>query len=313
METVQKLVPFFEELLQHWYQLTLHNREYAISLALSVWLLTAIFYSIRIGFLKRNIIQANQAKKQTQEGLEQANQQIEALRQQLAEAEEAKLAAEQTAQAESQRALGFESRLNGSKRLVADSLVNLVDCFELNLHNLPAADAENLLPEFEAVIARVAERFRGEQQAKTQLQLNLHAESAKLAEKDMLIASLENRLDTQTQQLVKLELAVEQYETAQKQLERDRQQQAIQLQQRQAEEKPAAPAPLPAQAPIQAEVKSAPEPVKPAPVVERLPEIVAAAPANQVQPAPVAAKPQTVVSESAKKPAAQTAKPAPAD
>jgi len=313
METVQKLVPFFEELLQQWYQLTLHNREYAICLAVSVWLLTAIFYSIRIGFLKRNIVQINKAKDQTQAGLDEANQQLATLQQQLAEAAERVTAAEQAARAESQRAADNELRLNTSNRLLAGSLVNLVDCFELNLHNLPAADAENLLPEYEAVIARVADRFQNEQQAKTQLQLNLHAETAKLAEKDMLIGSLENRLDTQTQQLVKLELAVEQYEAAQKQLEQDKLQLAQQLQHRhadvprqQAYEKPAAAAAV-AQAPAQTAVQQAPEPVKPVESAEKLPETGPVSPAIKPEPAPVTPKPQAAVSKAS---AAESAKPA---
>ncbi len=50
---MQTTMPFLNNLLAEWYQLTLDNALYAISLAVSVWLLTAIFYSLRIGFLNR--------------------------------------------------------------------------------------------------------------------------------------------------------------------------------------------------------------------------------------------------------------------
>ncbi|AEG00121.1 hypothetical protein [Methylomonas methanica] len=315
METVQKFMPYFQEMLQQWYQLTLHNQEYAIALVGSACLVTAIFYSIRIGFLKRSAAKILKAKQETQAGLDEAKQQLETLRQQLAEATEHKLAAEQTAQAELNRATSIELRLNKSNQQLAGSLVNLVDCFELNLHNLPTADAENLLSEHEAVIARVADRFQNEQQAKTQLQLSMHAETAKLAEKEMLISSLENRLDTQTQHLAKLELAVEKYEAAQKQLEQDKLQLAQELQNRQAEatrqqayQKPAA-APV-IQETIQAAVEHTPEPIEPVRSVEKLPETKAVEPDVKQEPTPVTPKPQAAVSEPAKAPVAKKTKPA---
>lgn len=233
METLQKLVPFFQDLLRQWYQFTLDNADYAGALAVSVWLLTAIFYSIRIGFLKRQIARAEKAKNETLASLNAAEQQCQALQQQMSETTEKMQSAVETAESQSQRASSLEQRLNTSNQKLANSLANLVDSFELNLHSLPAADAENLLSEYDAVVARVAERFQNEQQAKTQLQLTLHAEAAKLAEKEMLASSLQHRLDTQTQQLAKLEMAVEQYEAAQRQLEADKEQQLAEAMARQ--------------------------------------------------------------------------------
>jgi hypothetical protein len=223
MENLQKLVPFFQQLLQEWYELTMHNQEYAICLAVSVWLLTAIFYSIRIGFLKRQVAQMAAARLATQTGLDEANGQLQTLQQQLTEATEKTLAAEQAAQAETERANGINARLNDSNQQLVGSLSNLVASFELNQPNLPSADSANLLTEYAAILARVVERFQNEQQAKTQLQLSFHAESAKLADKDILIDSLQSRLDNQTQQLAKLELANEEYQVALRQLELDKQ------------------------------------------------------------------------------------------
>lgn len=312
METAQKLMPYFQELLQQWYQLTLHNQEYAIFLAVAVFLITAFFYSIRIGFLKSGAAKILKAKQEIQASLDEAKQQLEASQQQLTEATEQKLAAEQAMQAESHRATAIELRLSKSNQQLATSLVNLVDCFELNLHNLPAADAENLLPEFDAVIARVADRFQTEQQAKTQLQLTMHAESAKLAEKEMLISSLESRLDAQTQQLAKLELAVEKYEAAQKQLEQDKlllaqqQQRNAEMQRQHSHEASAAPV---TPAPVQTAVAQAPDPVK-TEAIEKLAETQPAIPEAKPEPAPVTPQPQPVVSQPAKAAAVKKPKPA---
>lgn len=228
MEALQKLVPYYQELLQNWYQLTLDNREYAICLAVSVWLITAVFYSIRIGFLKRSNAKLLKDKTATQTSLDETKEELQTLQQQYTEANERMEQAVEKAETESQH-------LQASNNQLANSLATMVDCFELNQHNLPAAESENLLTEYEAVVARVLERFQTEQQAKTQLQLTFHAETAKLAEKEMLVSSLQNRLDTQTQQLAKLELAIEHYEDAQRQLEADKQQLAKDMQTRQDE------------------------------------------------------------------------------
>lgn len=235
MEYLQKLVPFFQELLKQWYDLTLHNQEYAISLAVSVWLVTAIFYSIRIGFLKRHATQLAVGKHTLQTQLDETNSQLQTLQQQLAEAAQQVQAAEQATQAETERADGILQNLNNSNQQLASSLANLVTSFELNQPNLPVADSANLLTEYNAILGRVVERFQNEQQAKTQLQLSMHAETAKLAEKDVLIDSLQSRLDNQTQQLAKLELANEEYQTALRQLEIDKQNLNAALQQRQSE------------------------------------------------------------------------------
>ena len=236
MENLQKLVPVFQELLQQWYELTLHNQEYAICLAVSVWLLTAIFYSIRIGFLKRHAGQIAISRNAVQANLDEANLQLQALQQQLTEATEKTQAAEQAAQAEVERANGVTARLNESNQQLAGSLATLVTSFELNQPNLPTADAGNLLIEYAAIINRVVDRFQNEQQAKTQLQLSIHAETAKLAEKDLLIGSLQSRLDNQTQQLAKLELANEEYQVALRQLEIEKQNLTAAMQQQRSPE-----------------------------------------------------------------------------
>ncbi|MDD2760408.1 MAG: hypothetical protein PHH11_08940 [Methylomonas sp.] len=225
MENLQKLMPYFQDQLLQWYRLTLERPDYAVAVAFSVWLLMAVFYSIRIAFLKKDIAKLAKANADIQAGLDDAQKQNQTQQQQLTEVSEQLQNAVQLAEAEMQRANTAEQRLNASNQELAAGLANLVESFELTLHNLPSANSDNLIPEYQSVIGRVAERFKNEQQAKTQLQLSFHAESAKLAEKEMLITSLQHRLDSQTQQLAQMELAIEQYEAAQRQLQVDREQQ----------------------------------------------------------------------------------------
>ncbi len=228
MENLQKLMPYFQDQLAQWYQLTLEKPDYAAAVAISVWLLIAIFYSIRIAFIKKDITRLTKANAGIQAELAEAKEKAESAQQQLAEVNLQLQSAEQAAESEKQRGESLEQRLAASNQELAASLAKLVESFELSLHNLPAADSDQLISENQSVIERVSERFKNEQQAKTQLQLSFHAESAKLAEKEMLITSLQHRLDSQTQQLAQMELAIEQYEAAQRQLQVDREQQLAQ-------------------------------------------------------------------------------------
>lgn len=228
MENLQNLETSFQQLLQNWYQLTLDNKGYAIFLVIAACLIMAVFYSIRIGFLKRNQTRTVNAKNAIQASLDETNEQLRALQEQCDEATELKLQAEQQAEAQTQH-------LQASNNLLAGSLSRMAECFELNRPNPPSADAENLLTEYEAVLAGACERFQNEQQTKTQLQLTLHSESAKLAEKEMLATSLQNRLDGQAAQLSKLETAVEQFENAQRQLEADKERLAKEMETRHAQ------------------------------------------------------------------------------
>ncbi|MGR8930257.1 MAG: hypothetical protein ACU836_06410 [Gammaproteobacteria bacterium] len=224
MDTLQKLMPILQDQALQWHQFTLERPDYAAAVAISVWLLMAIFYSIRIGFLKKDIAKLDKTIVDTQTALDSAQSHGKTLQQQIAEINGQLQQASETAKSEARRANDTEQRLLVCQQQLADSLVNLVDAFELNLHSLPAPNAENLLSEYQGVVARAVERFKNEQASKTQLQLSYHAESAKLAEKEMLISSLQHRFDTQTQQLAQLELAIEQYEAAQRQLQADKEQ-----------------------------------------------------------------------------------------
>jgi len=296
METLQKLLPLLQDLWPRWYQLTLDNADYAAVLVVSAWLLTAIFYSIRLGFAKRQIARITAAGNAIQANLNTAQEQLQTLQQQLNETTEQMQTAVQKAESESERANTLEQRLQASNQKLADSSAHLVERFELNLQTLPAANADNLLAEYDAIIARIGERFQNEQQAKTQLQLTLHTEAAKVAEKEMLVSSLQNRLDTQTQQLAKLEMAVEQYEAAQRQLEADKERQLAEAMARQQAEA-ARLAALETQR--QAEKHTPPPPPVEKPVLEpvKQPEIVE----QIVQEAPLIveapAKPEPVVSQ----------------
>lgn len=209
---MEAYLPMIQSVLLDWYRLTLENKEYAGSLAIAVWLLTAMFYSIRIYFLKRTNAINLKARIALQADLESAQQQAQSLQTQLAENAEQLEKQQAVAAGEAQRASGLEEKLVQGNRQLIDSIKNLAKSFELSEPTLPAAnnpDSTELWQRYAALSTQIAERFKAEQQGKTELQLALWAETSKVAEKDALLGPLQLRLDAQTEQLNKLELAVE--------------------------------------------------------------------------------------------------------
>ncbi|AMK77820.1 MULTISPECIES: hypothetical protein [Methylomonas] len=209
---MEAYLPMIQSILSDWYRFTLENREYAGALALAVWLLTAMFYSIRIYFLKKTNAINLKARLALQADFDTVQQQQQALQEQLTANTEQLEAAKTVADSEAQRAASLEEKLVQANRQVIDSVKTLASGFELTEPALPAANdlqSTDLWPRYFALTAQISERFKAEQQGKTELQLALWAETSKLAEKDALLGPLQLRLESQTEQLNKLELAVE--------------------------------------------------------------------------------------------------------
>ncbi|MCQ8119991.1 hypothetical protein [Methylomonas rosea] len=209
---MEAYLPMIQSILSDWYRLTLENQEYAGALALAVWLLTAMFYSIRIYFLKKTNAINLKARIALQADFDAAQQQQQALQEQLTVNIEQLQDAQTAAEDKAQQAASLEEKLVQANRQVIDSVKTLAGSFELTEPALPAANdlqSTELWPRYFALTAQITERFKAEQQGKTELQLALWAETAKLAEKDALLGPLQLRLESQTEQLNKLELAVE--------------------------------------------------------------------------------------------------------
>ncbi|MCL7419853.1 MAG: hypothetical protein M8364_02980 [Methylobacter sp.] len=202
---MQANLPIIQDLLTQWYQLTLDNAVYAAALAASVWLLTALFYRIRIGLINRK----NRARaKEAQDNIDAAQQQTQKLQEELtantARMEESEIAANKA----TQRALDLERRITERNMQLTDSLQALTVSFNLDRQALAAGDdldGESLWRQYSAALAQLTERLRTELQTKTDLQQACQAETAKLAEKETLLEALQARLNAQSQQLVQLE------------------------------------------------------------------------------------------------------------
>ncbi len=213
---METYLPIIKAYLADWIQVTVNNTKYAVALAIAVWLLCTILYSIRIAFLKRQAIASEKAHIEKQNdlnaALNTAQQQMQQIQEELAANTEQMEQAKQFAQKEAERAVKLEEQLTQRNKQVAGIIQSLHTSFDLGERPVPVMGdikAEGLWQQHDRVINLITTRLQSEQQAKTELQQSYQAEMAKRVEKEALLETLQSTLATQTSQLSKLEQALE--------------------------------------------------------------------------------------------------------
>jgi len=213
---METYLPIIKSTLADWIQVTVDNTKYAVALAIAVWLLCAILYSIRIAFLRRKAIASEKAHIDKQNdlnaALNTAQQQMQQMQEDLAANTEQMEQAKQFAQKEAERAAKLEEQLTQRNKQVAGIIQSLHTSFDLGERPVPVMGdikAEGLWQQHDRVINLITTRLLSEQQAKTELQQSYQAETAKRVEKEALLETLQSTLATQTSQLSKLEQALE--------------------------------------------------------------------------------------------------------
>ncbi len=206
---MEKYLPFIKALLAEWYLFTLNNPLYAAALATAVWLLTAMLYSIRIAAIKRGQVASEKAGIKS---LNAAQQQLQHTQEELAATIEQMEKAQSIAQDESQRALALEQLIYQRNQQIAGTIQSLATSFDLGERPLLASEdvkADSLWQQHDKVITQLIVSLRTEQQAKVELQQTFQAETAKLAEKESLLEALQTILASHTNQLSRLEQALD--------------------------------------------------------------------------------------------------------
>ena len=292
----QDYLPFFDKLLTHWYQFTLDNSAYAVTLAVVIWLLTAVFYSLRIAFLNRKIaknIRGRLAAEQAQTELVQHSQQLqEQLAISVSELEQAQADALQ----QTQRADILDARVTqlGSKFVEAlQNLATVIDLEQPLFTSAESQDPESVWQRFNAAVQRLSQDFAALKQTNTTLQQTVTAEIAKQAEKDAQLQGLQSRLDSQSLQLSKLEVSLTEQKALLIQQQQAEQQKLAELEAKYQASQPKA-NPF-AAAPVIAPVAPQPAPVKVEPVVVAVVEPDIAAEPVKESVKPVVVSVETVV------------------
>jgi hypothetical protein len=180
---------------------------YASCLAITVWLLTAIFYSFRIGILNRRNNIMLKARLDLQNELAAAQQQIQALQEEIT-------ANKQQIEQEAERTAAAQERLAGLGSQLAESIVALAadpDLGQQGLSVSPGLEAEHLWQRYSSAVKQMGEGLIAQRKTNAELQQAIGAETAKLAEKDQQLQATQTRFDLQKQQLAKLEQTVEEH------------------------------------------------------------------------------------------------------
>ena len=274
----QDYLPFFQDLALQTYQTTLELPVYAASLTVIVWLLTAIFYSIRISFIKGHLKRALKAGKEIQQALHEAEQ-----REQVAQ--EAAL----QHQAQKEQSDQVSAQLSGRLEELSQQFIQSIHALAANpdlgqqgLTATPGLAPEALWQRLNAASSQIADKLLEERRALSDMQQAVQDEVAKTAEKEQQLQAAQLRLESQSQQLAKLSLAQEEHKAELAAQQQASQQQLLALEDRyrremaelkasKPEPKPEvkltlsstpiepvpAPAPVPAQAPAPAPLTTA--------------------------------------------------------
>ncbi len=213
---METYLPIIDQYYSDWLAWALINQINAGILVGAVFLITAILYSLRIGFLKRKIRKneklhtAKQAELSAQIDITQ--QELKSAQDQLLISTEQLQLVQQTAESESERAKNHESLVNQRNEQISNLIQSLAIKFDLGERPVPLMGdikADGLWQQHDRVTILLAHRLQTEQQAKAQLDQAYQVETLQRRELEALRDTLQTTLITQQNELSKLEQALE--------------------------------------------------------------------------------------------------------
>ncbi len=213
---METYLPIIDQYYSDWLAWALINQINAGILAGTVFLMTAMLYSLRIGFLKRKIRKNDKlhtAKQADLSGqIETVQQELKLTQDQLLVNTEQMQQAQQIAEAETERAKNHEALVNLRNEQVSSLIQSLAVKFDLGERPVPLMGdikADGLWQQHDRVTNLIATRLQSEQQAKAQLDQAYQVETLQRKELEALRDTLQTTLVTQQDQLSKLEQALE--------------------------------------------------------------------------------------------------------
>lgn len=156
----QEYVPLFQGLFVDCYHFALSNPVNAGILAISVWVLTTVYYSIRLAFKNSGIRVLTKAAQDAVTALNAAQQQNQQLQTDLA-------AHMEQLELEQQRTLALQERIAELGGQIAESIVSLSSKPELGQQGLTVSQGlqpEHLWQRFSAAVTQLGESLIAEQQ-----------------------------------------------------------------------------------------------------------------------------------------------------
>lgn len=213
-------LPLIQTTLAEWLQLTIDHPLYAAALIIGVWLLTALFYSIKTSGLNKKIITSEQARTAAETNLNTAEQQRQQAQDHTLALTEQLEQQQQAATAEKQHALAVEQQNAQRNQQIAAIIQRLASSFDIGERPVAVIDnlkADDLWQQHDKVITKLIEALRTEQLAKTELEKFYQAEKTKLADTEAKLVSLQANTNDQPN----LVLAVQALQQHQNDTQRD--------------------------------------------------------------------------------------------
>jgi hypothetical protein len=201
-------LPAIQATLDEWLQLTIAQPLYAAAIAIVVWLLTALLYSIRISGLNKKNIASENARTSAEANLNTAQQQRQQAQTELATLTEQLTQQQQSADAEKLRALASEQQNAQRNQQIAAIIQRLASSFDIGERPVQVIDnlkADDLWQQHDKVISKLIETLRTEQLAKTELEKFYQAEKVKVSETEARLSSLQANLDSQSNLVLTLQ------------------------------------------------------------------------------------------------------------
>jgi peptidoglycan hydrolase CwlO-like protein len=221
---METYLPIIQATLAEWLQFTIDHPLYAAALIIGVWLLTTLFYSIKVAGLNKKNVTSERLRTTAETELNTAKQQLQQAQTELASTTEQLAQTKKLADAEKQRANISEQQLTERNQQIAATIQTLASSFDIGERPLPVTGilkADDLWQQHDKVIKQLIERLRTEQQAKIELEKFYQAEKAKLAQTEGQLFSLQTNLDSQTSLVLALQTQTATLQQQQNDTQRD--------------------------------------------------------------------------------------------
>jgi len=201
----QDTFSFFKDLFFTYYQFTLENPVYAICLAIVVWFLTCILYSLSIYALNRKIRIHLKSIEEAQNSLNAAQEQIKLLQQDVTDIE-------MQVEHEKQQGEVLRSQLHELSTHITENIVTLAADSSLGQQGLTVREGltvEQLWQRYLGAVKQICERVQTQNNTISQLEQANLAGTEKIAEIEQQLQTAQLSSESLKQQVVKLELALQ--------------------------------------------------------------------------------------------------------
>lgn len=184
-----------------WLQFTLDNPLYIAAIAASVFIITALLFSLRTGSLKKQLKLSETARLSNEKTLSDTKLQLQDTQHQLTTSTAQVEDLQKSLSTEKQRAVELAQHISERNDKITATVEKLATHFETGERPAISADfkAEELWQQHDSIVEQLVTNLKTVQHVKSELENTLHQEKTKAADIETRLNSLQSQLDSQTQ------------------------------------------------------------------------------------------------------------------